>query len=116
MKLTFPHPRPGSPVPTIPAIADGLVLVHDAEEGGKEAELERWHEVFGERAAAELDANRCVAVSTRRGVGGGGAGRAAAPGEARRVPARDVRPGRRRARPRRRSRRCWIKYSPRWWR
>lgn len=49
------------------------MLVHDAEEGSKEAELERWHEVFGERAAAELDANRCVAVCTRRGVGGASA-------------------------------------------
>ena len=57
------------------------MLVHDAEEGGKEAELERWHEVFGERAAAELDANRCVAVSTRRGVGGGAPAEPPLPGK-----------------------------------
>ena len=73
------------------------MLVHDAEEGDKEAELERWHEVFGERAAAELDANRCVAVCTRRGVGGASA-EPTLPGETRHVPACDVRPGRRRAR------------------
>ena len=59
MRFETDFPELPSPVlvPAVPPSQDGLVLVHDAEEGDKEAELERWHEVFGERAAAELDAN-----------------------------------------------------------
>ena len=52
--------------------------MHDAEEGGKEAELERWHEVFGERAAAEPTLPGKLATFPRATLDLGGDARASA--------------------------------------
>lgn len=59
-----------------PAMAldmDGLIVVYDPDEEGKEPELERWHEAFSTVGDARLDPSQCLVLGIHRGRGGEGA-------------------------------------------
>ena len=59
-----------------PAMAldmDGLIVVYDPDEEGKEAELERWHESFSTVEGVRLDSKQVLVVGIHRGRGGEGA-------------------------------------------
>ena len=48
-----------------PAMAldmDGLIVVYDPDEEGKEPELERWHEAFSTVGDARLDPSQCLVL------------------------------------------------------
>ena len=67
--------RPPSPSPaatTLPSLSDsfhqdGLIVVYDPDEDGREPELEKWFQVFSQQGDIQLSANQCLILGVHRG-------------------------------------------------
>ena len=65
---------------------DGLIIVYDPDQQGKEPELEKWFQVFSQQGDVQLSANQCLILGLHRSGGANGRPRAAIQGKLKKLP------------------------------